>query len=70
MARGIIYTILLFLISVFLFLIVTSILTTGLPTISFFLSVFVSHIILDKNKWLVDLLVGVYGGEKSDERKA
>ncbi|MBE4910068.1 short-chain dehydrogenase [Bacillus luteolus] len=66
MKSGIFYFISLIILSTVLFWFVGSLLKTNDPTIAFFLSMIVSHFILEKNEWVVDAYKESFLGKKTD----
>ncbi|WP_017185543.1 hypothetical protein [Alkalibacillus haloalkaliphilus] len=59
MARGMTYLFALILLSIILFFIVTGIFETDIPAITFLLSMIVSHLVLEKNEWVIDRLIAL-----------
>ncbi|KGX87672.1 hypothetical protein N783_09650 [Pontibacillus marinus BH030004 = DSM 16465] len=57
MRKGISYLFVLFIVSTILFLIVTNVFKTYTPTVAYLLSMIVSHLILEKNEWVIDPII-------------
>ena len=60
MKKDISYLFALIFISILLFLVVSGSFGTANPTTDFLLSMIVSHLILDKNLWIVKKFKGIY----------
>ncbi|PKR76825.1 short-chain dehydrogenase [Halalkalibacillus sediminis] len=56
MVKGLSYLIVLIIVSTILFLTVSNIFRTDTPTVAFLLSMIVSHLILEKNNWLINMI--------------
>ncbi|MFG6117149.1 short-chain dehydrogenase [Halobacillus sp. MO56] len=67
MVKGLIYTISLFTLSVLLFYIVNQALYAEASTIAFFLAMIVSHLILEKNQWFIEVLAKEITASKTNE---
>ncbi len=60
MKRGIAYIMSLLITSIILYQLVTGILYTNLPTVSFFVSIIVSYLIIQKNQWIIDSFMKLF----------
>lgn len=63
MIKSLIYTFLLFLFSFILFVVVTKTFQTIDGSLTYLLGLIVTHFILEKNYWLIDLLASEYFGD-------
>ncbi|WP_051353088.1 hypothetical protein [Thalassobacillus devorans] len=67
MVKGLIYTISLVVLSVLLFYIVNQALYVEASSIAFFLAMIVSHLILEKNQWFIEVLAKEITASKTNE---
>ncbi|SEA98931.1 hypothetical protein SAMN05421743_11237 [Thalassobacillus cyri] len=67
MVKGLIYTISLLILSVLLFYIVNQSLLAETSSIAFFLAMIVSHLILEKNQWFIEVLTKEITASKTNE---
>ncbi|MFD1018624.1 short-chain dehydrogenase [Thalassobacillus hwangdonensis] len=71
MIRGVIYIGWLFFLSIVLFYFAASVLKTETPLMNYFLAMIVTHLVLEKNPWLIDLVQEMFDvsseGNQTDE---